>query len=462
MKKYPELESSTVEWKEALPQKHPIYKTVIGFCNQNGGKLILGVRDDGSVVGLPQNQVEDFLETLERDIYQACSPPIVPRVFARRIEDKSIVIVEVSSGMNKPYYLTTEGLEQGTYVRVGAHTVKASAAMIEELRWQAKGLHFETMLHYQSSRKDLDDKKIGAFINSRLNQSNNKKIRSKEDKNKCSDAILQAYHFLGKEHAKCLATNAGLLLFGKRPQHYFSEAMIICTHFRGASGRDVVATIDCEGTLFEQFESAFAFLISRLSRSFIIKGAKREETLEIPEEAIREALLNAIVHRNYHQLSPMRISIYDDCVEILSPGTFPGPLDATGMKAGLTFLRNPLICRIFREAGYIEKMGTGLLIIFNSYEKRGLIEPQIFEVNSFVKCILPRKSKPGSSSLSKDAKKIEEVFLAQGEITINELMEMLSLSRPTIWRRVQELLNKGVVERIGHTRGASYRYKKDK
>ena len=103
MKKYSESESSTVEWKEVLPQKHPIYKTVIGFCNQNGGKLILGVKDDGSVVGLPQNQVEEFLETLERDIYQACSPPIIPRVFAKRIEDKSIVIVEVSSGMNKPY-----------------------------------------------------------------------------------------------------------------------------------------------------------------------------------------------------------------------------------------------------------------------------------------------------------------------------------------------------------------------
>lgn len=451
MKKYSESESSTVEWKEALPQKHSIYKTVIGFCNQNGGKLILGVKDDGSVVGLPQNQVEEFLETLERDIYQACSPPIIPRVFAKRIEDKSIVIVEVSSGMNKPYYLTAEGLEQGTYVRVGSHTVKANATMIEELRWQAKGLHFETMMHYQTSRKDLDDKKIHAFLNSRRNQSKGKKS-SKE-----SDAILQAYHFLGQEHAKCPATNAGLLLFGKRPQHYFSEAMIICTHFRGTSGRDVVATIDCEGTLFEQFESAFTFLLSRLSRSFIIKGAKREEALEIPQEAIREALLNALVHRNYHQVSPMRVSIYDDRVEILSPGTFPGPLDATGMKEGLTFLRNPLICRVFREAGYIEKMGTGLLIIFNSYENRGLIEPQIFEVSSFVKCILPRKTKPGSASLSEDAKKIEEIILAQGEVTISELIEILSLSRPTIWRRVQELLNKGVVKRIGHTRGASYR-----
>ncbi|MBS0655247.1 MAG: hypothetical protein JSR46_05700, partial [Verrucomicrobia bacterium] len=99
-----------------------------------------------------------------------------------------------------------------------------------------------------------------------------------------------------------------------------------------------MATVDCEGPLFEQFETAFAFLLNRLSRSFIIRGAKREETLEIPEVALREALLNAIRHRNYHQSSPTRVSIYDDRVEILSPGTFPGPLDATNLRAGLTFL----------------------------------------------------------------------------------------------------------------------------
>lgn len=171
MKKYPEPESSTVEWKETLPQKKPIYKTVIGFCNQNGGKLILGIKDDGSIVGLPQTLVEEFLETLERDIYQACSPPIIPRVFARRIEDK-------------------------------------------ELRWQAKGLHFETMLHYQSSRKDLDEKKIRAFLSSRKNH----------HKVKYSDMLLKAYHLIAEEHLKYFATNAGLLLFGRNPQHYFSEA----------------------------------------------------------------------------------------------------------------------------------------------------------------------------------------------------------------------------------------------
>lgn len=449
MKRYPEAESSQLEWKETLPQKQPIYRTVVGFCNQNGGKIILGVQDDGIIIGLPQKTVEELLEYLERDIYQACSPPIVPRVFARRIEDKSIVIIEVSSGMNKPYFITAEGLQQGTYVRVGAHTVRANEAMIEELRWQSRGIHFESMLQHQAGRKELSDKKINEFLS----------LRNTQKKIKLSEAILKAYQLIKEEHKKTYVTNAGLLLFGKRPQHFLSEAMIICTHFRGVSGRDVVATIDCEGTLFEQFETAFTFILSRLSRSFVIKKAKREEKLEIPEEAIREGLLNAIVHRNYHQTSPTRVSIYDDRVEILSPGTFPGPLDATTLKAGLTFLRNPLICRIFREAHYVEKMGTGLLTIFNSYEERGLQEPEILEVNSFVKCLLPRKTKQIPLH-SEDAKKMEEVIKKRGEVTLDELVQVFSLSRPTVWRRVQELLNKDIIERIGQTRGAKYRYKR--
>jgi predicted HTH transcriptional regulator len=131
--------------------------------------------------------------------------------------------------------------------------------------------HIETMLNYRANLKELDSKKIRSFLATKKNQS----------KAKYSEALLEAYSLTGQEHAKKYITNAGILLFGKRPQHFISEAMIICTHFRGVLGRDVVATVDCEGTLFDQFETAFAYLLQRLTRSFIIEGAKREETYKI-------------------------------------------------------------------------------------------------------------------------------------------------------------------------------------
>src|SRR5262249_16333977 len=162
---------------------------------------------------------------------------------------------------------------------------------------------------------------------------------------------------------------------------------IICTHFKGVQGREAIATVDCMGTLFEQYQKSLLFLMSRLYRSFTIRGAgPREEQLEIPEEALREVLLNALVHRDYHIRGPTRIAMYDERVEIFSPGNFPGPLKPNQLEMGLTYVRNAVISRIFREAKLTEKLGTGLRILFGSYRERGLALPQVLEGNGFVKC----------------------------------------------------------------------------
>ena len=108
----------------------------------------------------------------------------------------------------------------------------------------------------------------------------------------------------------------------------------------------------------------------------------------------REALLNAIVHRNYHIKAPIKIAIYENRVEIFSPGQFPGPLDPKNLKTGITYLRNPAICKILRESGYVEKLGSGLITIFESYEKRNLEDPIVIEGENYIKCILPRVLKP--------------------------------------------------------------------
>ena len=205
-----------------------------------------------------------------------------------------------------------------------------------------------------------------------------------------SISLLKGYHILNAEHAQLHPSHMGLLLFGKKPQYFHSEAMIICSHFKGNSGRDAIASVDCEGTLFEQFEQSYAFITDRLYKSFKIRSVQREEKLEIPEIAIREALLNAIVHRNYYIQAPTKVAIYTDRVEIFSPGPFPGPLNQENLHLGITYLRNPAICKIFREANYIEKLGTGIISIFQSYKKYGLEDPKIIEGTNFVKTILPR------------------------------------------------------------------------
>jgi ATP-dependent DNA helicase RecG len=167
--------------------------------------------------------------------------------------------------------------------------------------------------------------------------------------------------------------------------------MIICSDFKGTSGREAMATLDCNGTLFEQFDQAYQFIVSRLPRSCEIKEVRREERLEVPPVAIREALLNAIIHRNYYIAAPAKVAIYEDRIEIFSPGSLPGPLNLANLRTGITYLRNPAICKAFREAGLVEKLGSGLIAILDSYEEWGLATPCLLEGENYVKCILPRK-----------------------------------------------------------------------
>jgi ATP-dependent DNA helicase RecG len=446
--RYPEAESSVLEFTSALPENDQIIKTIIGFCNRNGGKLIIGVEPDGTITGIPEAEIQRVMEYANKSIFEASSPPIIANVHSQRIGDKTLLIVEVSSGMNKPYYRKSEGLDQGTYVRLGRSTVRATADMIEELKWQARGRSFDMLPVYHGKEEDLDERKILQFVH--LRKSSRVKTVSSE--------LLASYNLVVEEHSSFYPTVGGILLFGRDPQKFFFEAMILCTHFSGNSGRKAIASVDCKGTLFEQFDGAYEFLVRRLNRSFSIEGPKRREQLEIPETAIREVLLNALVHRNYHLKAPIKIAIYDNRIEIFSPGVFPGPLDTKNLKMGLTYIRNNVICKIFREAGYIEKLGSGFIELFESYEKRRLHSPEVIEGENFIKCVLPRESFPSNvDQENSETQSLLALFAVTEEVTISDVMKALKLSRPTAGRRLAELTEQGFLEQVGQGRATRYR-----
>lgn len=443
--RHPESESVLLEFKREIPKNEQIIKTIIGFCNQKGGKLILGVDDDRRIIGLPEDQINKLLESLDRSIYEACYPPIIPLISTQLFGDKTVLIIAVSSGMSKPYFKKSEGIEKGTYIRVGRSTVHATSAIIEELKWQSHRIDFEKLPVYNASLNDLDNQLIQSFLDNRKNQASAK----------VTPEVLRSYSLIAEEHSELFPTYVGLLNFGKSPQLFLSEAMIIVSHFNGIEGREAIATIDCEGTLLNQFQQAHHFILSRLSKSFSIKGVVREEKLEIPEIAIREALINLLVHRNYHMPAPSKIAIYDDRLELFSPGGFSGPIEQDQLLQGLTYLRNPAICKIFREMGLVEKMGTGFINIFKSYEALGLEKPQIIEGANFIKCILPRGT---STQVQKQTEEsILTLFYSQNEITALDVVNKFSISRATAQRWLNSLIEKQLIERIGNTRNLRYR-----
>jgi len=443
--RYPEMESSLLEFKEEVPKNDQIIKTIIGFCNQKGGKLVIGVADDRRVVGLPESTMEHLLESLDNAIYEACHPTIIPVISQQRFGDKTIVVIAVSAGMNKPYFRKSEGIQNGTYIRIGRSTVKATAEIIEELKWQSHNIDFEKLPVYRADPESIDKELVQEFLSERKNYA---EAQVTED-------VLKSYSLIVEEHHKVYPTHAGLLLFGKDPQRYLSEAMIICCHFKGIQGREAIASIDCNGTLFDQYKKAHYFIMHRLFHSFSIQGMKRSEKLELPEVAFREALLNMLIHRNYHHPAPSKIFIYDDRLEFFSPGGFLGPIKADQLLKGITYLRNPAICKVFREMGLVEKMGTGFIQIFQSYEAWGLPKPQVIEGENFVKCILPRAY--SQAALGSQERDILSLFQAQDEITIHEVMNKYAVSRATAQRWLQTLVSEKKIERIGKTRNIRYR-----
>jgi ATP-dependent DNA helicase RecG len=445
--RYPGNESSILEFKSEIPLNNQIIKTAIAFCNTDGGKIVIGVANDGHIIGLSDSIIEDMLERLETAIFDSCTPHIIPKIYAQRFDEKYVLIIELSEGMNKPYYLHSEGIEKGTYIRLGRHTILAPSEMIQELKWKSKGIDFEKMPILDARIDDLNHPSIESFINNRKNSG----------PTTLDDQVLKSYNLISYDQSKKYPSVAGILLFGKNPQLYLSESMIICSQFKGNSGRETIATVDCEGTLFNQFKQAFQFVTSRLYKSFTIKNLEREEKLEIPEVAIREALLNIIAHRNYHVKSPAKIAIYEDRVEFFSPGRFPGPFIPEKILSGITYLRNPSVCKVLRESNYIEKLGSGLIAIFKSFEDYGLETPSIIDGGDFVKCILPRKNKKDEPV--DDNKNILELFNIYQEITIKDVQSKCSISKSTALRRVNEMIQNELLERVGLKRNIRYKLK---
>lgn len=470
---YKDLESTTLEFKREVPRKDQILKTAIGFSNQYGGRIMIGVNDDRSILGIAEDKVDDIIDTLNRSIFDSCTPPVFPRIYSQRLEDKVVIIVDISEGTDKPYFRTTEGLSKGTYIRMGSSTIKASPEIIRELQWLREGKTYDETPAYHAGREDLDDELILDFL----------RRRKSEFKGGVNNKVLKSYKLLVESQSRMFPTVGALLLFGRDPQKHLSESFIICTHFKGVSGREAIASVDCSGNLFQQIEEALQFVFSRLYKSYVIKRVRRKESLEIPESAIREIVINAVAHRNYMIKGPTKIAIYEDRLEIHSPGLFPGPLDTTDLEQGITYLRNTVITRVFREAGIVEKLGSGFITLFSSYRDYGLERPTVIEGMNYVKCILPRKTTGWAmepedgypdSVMESSETRIPRVVAPEGDaaadcdfilglfrqadtITMNLVLKKTSWARATAGRRLKKLMDAGKITKIGAGRYCHYR-----
>ena len=179
----------------------------------------------------------------------------------------------------------------------------------------------------------------------------------------------------------------------------------------------------------------------------------------MPRAALREALINAVAHRNYHIPGPIKVAVFLDRVEIFSPGTFPGPISSAYESRGVTYIRNPIVTRVLRESGYVEKLGSGFITIFDTYAAAKLPEPQIYEGANYVKCILPRRSAHSAAGTETPQQRDQIIALvvSRGEASASDIAEALGISRATAQRRLAALVKSRLIRR--HGAGPTSRYR---
>lgn len=439
-------ENKHLEFKERLPSGDALVKTVIAFANTGGGKLLIGVNDEGSVVGLnPDIDILAMQDQVVSMIYDSCYPNILPDLYTVSIEGRTIFVIEVYPGTLPPYFLRKDGKDGGTYLRVGATNRRASPENIRELERQRLNQSFDGEINREISLTELDLSPLAAMFSMR---------------GKILDASsLKNLRLIREESGLVYSTNALLILLGK-----MENARCKCSRFKGTNMDVFIDRKEYSGDLFSQLDAAEQFIKNHISLSSEIQGLTRLDEYEIPLIAIRESLINAFVHRDYvNQGRDLKVGIYDDMVDIVSPGGLPGTMTLADLTSGRSEVRNRVLARVLKELGFMEQWGSGITRILSSCRARGLKKPLIRETGDFVEVCLFRQSvsiplvkeEPGPPS-DQEGTILTWLGNEPEGITTRQTMQLLGVGE----RRARQILTRMVAQgrlwRIGQTSTSRY------
>ncbi len=400
-----------------------ILKTVCAFTNTKGGIILIGVRDDGRIVGV--NIGKGTLESITNEIMTQIEPRIYPEVSIVPIEDKFLIKIEVPEGKNKPYFYKGR-----VYKRVGRVTKRVDPSEVKKIIIESERVWELVERRIVGRLEDIDFDKVIEIINTIKFRRNMRFSGSPENFLKNIGVVEDGEVNL-----------AGILLFGKNPQSKIPYAVIKA--IRKVEGKVVDAEM-IEGRLDEQVEGAMDFLRKHIPKRIKVIGRKRVEIWEVPEEALREFVVNAIVHRDYSIRSPIFIRFEDDTIKIMNPGELLPPLNLENIKKGyISVLRNPIIAKVFFYLRYIEGFGEGIINAIKLLRESGIGDP-IFYIDRGFFVVEIKVSK---FLLGEKERKVLEYLEKHGKIDVNTAKNILNVSERTARRILKRLIDLGYLKR---------------
>lgn len=432
-------ESNKLEFEGDLPQEHKKFiKTVVAFSNGSGGRILFGIKDDHQIVGIPDDSLYKIKDAITDSTYKSCHPTIVPEIYTVTLEDKNVLVVDVQAGDECPYFIKSEGLEKGTYIRVSGTSVPAGPDMIKILQLRGRKLAFDVIecpsVPVNESELDALCKRLSSY-----------RLPITPEK-------LESFDVIKKRGRDYIATNAYALL----TSNPFSYVRIQCARFRGNDDLVFVDSIDFEEDVVSQIEGAVAFVLKHLNKGSRIESLIREDFYEIPEIAVREAIVNAVVHREYMMDdSSIFVKVFDDRVEIESPG-LPLGLDIHDVMSGRSKIRNQALASVFKTMGLIERYGGGIRRMVNACISAGLSAPEFIEDKDYlvIRFIRPVESKPVNTP--DDTEVILSLIKNNPQIRQTEIVATTGMSLSKVKRMIADLRNNGTIVREGNNRNGSW------
>jgi ATP-dependent DNA helicase RecG len=367
-------ENLTTEFKVAGIHPDDLAASLVAFANSDGGDLFFGVSDRGETAG--KTELDALGRQIDNVSRSNCLPPVTVVPEQVEIDGKRFLVVHVPRGEERPY-ATNRGVH---YVRTFSGRRQAARAEILRLFQASESLLSDDQVVHGTGASDLDFSYFERF----LLQAYGKKL---EDFLVPRDQLLRNLRLARNGHL----TAAGLLLFGRDVQRFLPHAQVNAARFPGNELADAPEDRkDFGGKLADQLDSALGFVNLHLRVRHEIRGMEPERFPELPQEALREVLVNALVHRDYTVRGPVRLLVFSDRVEVHSPGRPPNTVDVEAMKLGTHVPRNPILLTHFAKMGYVTSLGTGIPRVFKLVTEATGREPEVVVRGFEVLVSIPR------------------------------------------------------------------------
>ncbi len=428
-----EGEGQTVEFKERLTRMD---REMVAFANASGGSIFVGISDNGDIVGV---EITNELTSRVQDMARNCDPPVDITLHKHR--DK-VLEVHVAEGRQKPHQC-----RDGFFLRNGPNAQKLKRNEIMGIAVASGVYRFDESLNSEFRYpEDFDRSTLDHFLElSGINVAAD------------TESLLLSLDVAETQGITLRLCQAGVLFFAREPQRFLKESMVTCVRYRGVDRFDVIDRDEIQGSPIVMIEDALKFVKRNTAVSYEIDGnAQHRELYTYPLPAVREAVINAVMHRDYYyDSSHVYVHIFSDRLEVENPGGLPAGLSMAELGKR-SVRRNRVIADLLYRAKFIERIGSGIQRMEVALEQNGNPPMEVSATNFFVVKFYPRVETVDHTALTSRQNMLYQFSLARNSLRKGEAAIYLGVSNDTALRELKALISLGLLRKTGS--GKSTRY----